>query len=533
MDSSSCFRYGSFIATLHLSRLIIRLTNSLSIFRTVDVQPDFASSVSFIRWSPGRRQADDVECDSPLRNRQYTSDHREVARAESPLRILLADEHTIRVWDIHDSEWSATIDNAGGSIGKPANIEFGQDDNEVLTFYDFGINVKIWSLSNSRRVEIRDPKFTTKGHGYRPKTGHFALLARPAAHDIITLHAPRSYKLIESFMVATVDAQGLKWSPDGRWLAIWDSASSGYKVLIYTPDGHLYRTYTGDKENGVNGLGVKSIEWSPHGKYLAIGGYDNRITLLSTTTFSPVIFLDHTSTIKIPSVSVWQEQVSASKQRSYVVATQPMCPPTITSLPTDINQKTGISILAFNTNGTLVATRNDSMPTTVWIWSLKLLAPYAILVQHSAVRSIQWHASCSDLLMLHCVNEDPLVYLWSSNWDQPRIVAIPLEKLAGRQDVRWIYTTSDQRPTMMFGDAQNYVVGSVRGEGAQTESSRKEYITAGNPEPLFDEGNSMDFSPVKFLQEDSLDGFDVDSVDDISGVVDDTFHYRRYVAISG
>jgi hypothetical protein len=61
-----------------------------------------------------------------------------------------------------------------------------------------------------------------------------------------------------------VDAQGLKWSPDGRWLAVWDSASSGYKVFIYTPDGHLYRTYTGT-ENGFNGLGVKIIEWSPKG----------------------------------------------------------------------------------------------------------------------------------------------------------------------------------------------------------------------------------------------------------------------------
>jgi len=495
---------------------------------------------------------DDEEYDCPLGNGQSNSDHRAVIEAVSPLRILLADEDTIRVWDIRDTEWSATINNAGGSIGKPANIEYGRDDDEVLIFYDFGIKVKIWSLSTSRSVEIRDPKLTAKGHGYRPRTGHFALLTRPAAHDIITLHAPRSYKLIDSFTVATVDAQGLKWSPDGRWLAVWDSASSGYKVFIYTPDGHLYRTYTGDRENGFNGLGVKIIEWSPQGKYLAIGGHDNRITLLSTTTvglammvpsgrsltmnqFSPAMFFDHTSVIKLPHISVWQEQVSASKARSYIVTTQPMCPPTIASLPTDVNQKTGISVIAFNADGTLITTRNDSMPTTVWIWSLKLLSPYAVLVQHSAVRSVQWHPTCPDLLMFQCVHEERLVYLWSSRWEQPRIVGMPSEKLAGRQEARWIRTSSDQRPTMMFGDAQNYVVGFVRGEGIQTESPTKEYMAAGNPEPLFDEGNSMDLSPIKLLHEDSRNELDVDSADDglsgqlsdVSGEVDDTFHYRR------
>ena len=83
-----------------------------------------------------------------------------------------------------------------------------------------------------------------------------------------------------------VDAQGLKWSPDGRWLAIWDAPSAGYRVCVYTADGHLYREYNGPAMGDAPGLGIRSVEWSPRGDFLAIGGFDRRVTFLSTRTVS-------------------------------------------------------------------------------------------------------------------------------------------------------------------------------------------------------------------------------------------------------
>lgn len=65
---------------------------------------------------------------------------------------------------------------------------------------------------------------------------------------------------------------------------MWDSAVSGYKVLVYTADGHLYKSY----EKPCEGLGVKSVEWSPGGDFLTIGSYDGRLAFLSNYTFSPV-----------------------------------------------------------------------------------------------------------------------------------------------------------------------------------------------------------------------------------------------------
>lgn len=124
----------------------------------------------------------------------------------------------------------------------------------------------------------------TLGYGYRPCTSHYALLTRSATHDVISVHQHTTYKLASSFQLPTLDAQGLKWSPCGRWIAVWDSAASGYKVLVYTADGHLYRTY----EKPCEGLGVKSVEWSPGGDFLTIGSYDGRLAFLSNYTFSPV-----------------------------------------------------------------------------------------------------------------------------------------------------------------------------------------------------------------------------------------------------
>lgn len=141
---------------------------------------------------------------------------------------------------------------------------------------------------------MRDPKISTlrNGHGYsyRRQTGHLALLTRPAAQDIVTLHAPGSYEVVGSFSVPMVDAQGVKWSADGRWLGVWEAAGAGFKVVVYTADGHLYRCYDGggggegEGAGEVGGLGVRGIEWSPRGDYLAIAGYNGRVTLLGTTT---------------------------------------------------------------------------------------------------------------------------------------------------------------------------------------------------------------------------------------------------------
>lgn len=180
------------------------------------------------------------------------------------------------------------INNGSGGMGKIVNVEFGRTKEEVVCFSDFGSKVTVWSLKTGRSVEIRDPKFpNTRTFGFRPITGLCAVLSRPGPQDVLTLHAPSSLAVLKMVTLQSVDAQGIKWSPDGRWLAVWDTPSIGYRIYIYTADGHLYRVYNGDCDEDGLSLGVKSVEWSPKSEHLAIGGHDRRVTLLSTRTVSP------------------------------------------------------------------------------------------------------------------------------------------------------------------------------------------------------------------------------------------------------
>ena len=207
-----------------------------------------------------------------------------LASVDSSLRILIANDDTIHVFDVKTPQWKAVINGAASNMGKIAHVDFGANEEEIVVFSDFGFKVTIWSLVTSRGVEIRDPKTTSKCHDYRPKTRHWALLTRELAHDSLLILAPGTHEVLENVELPTVDAQGVKWSSDGLWLAIWDTASSGYRILIYTADGNLFKTYAGGQTVDEIGQGIKNVAWGPHGKHLAIGDYDDRVTILANTS---------------------------------------------------------------------------------------------------------------------------------------------------------------------------------------------------------------------------------------------------------
>jgi len=205
-------------------------------------------------------------------------------------RILSANDSRISVWQINPLEIFAEIESIEpGTLA----VDFGCDENEILVFHAWNTKMSIHSLETSRSSVIKTPKFAHHlGFGYRPKTRQLAILLKPETSDLLTVHEPRSYELVNKTVLSTIDAQGLKWSPDGKWIAVWDIASAGTKVLIFTADGQLYRTYTGP--SGVDDsfdLGVKQIEWSPAShqgtcEILAVGKVNGNIDLLRTRTVS-------------------------------------------------------------------------------------------------------------------------------------------------------------------------------------------------------------------------------------------------------
>ena len=205
-------------------------------------------------------------------------------------RLLTANENRISVWQVNPLEIFAEIESLEpGTLA----VDFGSDENEILVFHSWATKLSIHSLDTGRSSVIKTPKFShSLGFGYRPQTRHLAILLKPETSDILTVHEPKSYQLVNKTVLPTVDAQGLKWSPDGKWIAVWDIASAGTKVLVFTADGQLFRTYT--RSTGVDDafdLGVKQIEWSPVSgqgicETLAVGKINGNVDLLRTRTVS-------------------------------------------------------------------------------------------------------------------------------------------------------------------------------------------------------------------------------------------------------
>lgn len=517
---------GVLIATLQQSRLIVSSSRNGEVIRKFPLPQDFVSRCRFLRWCGTNNLAKDA-------TKEQGNGH-----CEQPGQILLADDDAVRIYNVNDPAWLAVIDKAASNLGRIAEVIFGHTKDEIVVVSDFGVKLTIWSLLTSRGVEIRDRKYLVKCFHHRPRTGHLAILTRPAAQDVLMLLQPKSHDLVKSVEMPTIDAQEVAWSPDGSWLATRDTASIGYKVLIYTADGHLYKTIS-NSLNGVDiSLGVKCMQWSPSAGTLAIGDYNDSITIFSKNNFSPIANLHHPATIILPKAGVWEEQVNALKERSYVAAPQPASPPTSLSLGKSNNPSYGISVIAFNSDGTLVASRNDVVPTTVWIWSLSTGTVIDVLIHHSPVKQIIWHPSQSDLLLIHCAIPEPAIHLWKTTWHAPRILMLPLLRIGGRLEASWLKSLNDESFNLIISSAHQYTTvrispdGEVIAESVPLEAAALSIDTGADD--MFDEGNSLDLSPIKISHSTvEVSGYG----DDHSGsgfgfteeMLDDTFHYRRHV----
>ncbi|KAF2641967.1 hypothetical protein P280DRAFT_289531 [Massarina eburnea CBS 473.64] len=531
---------ASHVAHLTGARLQIRDLTTFEIVRNIALPSSQNPRTSRIVWSPiaSSRPATTSSICTPPRKPPPTRSH----------RFLVTDDDTTRVYDLRDDKWNAVITNGSGGMGKNVHVEFGRDDEEVLCWSGFFSRVVMWCLRTGRTVEIRDPKYegrVGRGWGYRPsgveedgmssgrggirgRGGAMAILCRTSGQDVLMILAPRSYTVIKKVELPTIDAQGLKWSRDGRWIAVWESASHGYLLCIYTADGHLYRTITrepSDEPNqwGIEGLGIKTVEWIPGNEWLAVGGWDRRVRILSTRTFAPAVFLDHTATIYVPGAPVYTEGVDSLAIRSYTLTQQPAEPPKAVLEKNETGlMKQGIGIMAFSKSGMLCATRDDSTPTTVWIWDLTSLKPQAIIIQHAPIKSLQWHPKDPSKLLIQTAHVLPILYIYiapqssksrsisrsisrSSSSKGPETVTPPtildlassIKKPVGsiipKWAAHWLSTSEDKKPALVFGHQHSYILVWPEGkdqilrfedqEGEDSDDSLYNILTGRTPVP--------------------------------------------------
>ncbi|KAK8730777.1 hypothetical protein OTU49_007926 [Cherax quadricarinatus] len=324
------------------------------------------------------------------------------------------------IWSVEDPDWRCKIDEGSAGLLK---ICWAPDSRHVLTTAEFYLQITVWSLVNKSVSYIKHPKNIAQGLQFSPDHDYLAVAERRECKDFISLIETKSWQLVKHFDVGTKDLAGFQWSSNGSVLAIWETPLE-YKVLIYSLSGQCLATYSAYQWS----LGIKGVIWSPSGQFLAIGSYDQKVRLMNHLTWRIIADFPHESTINSENCIIYKEvekpltgypATLASVQGLPLVLettykeeeTRPVSLASITVEPgKQASPHIGIGILLFSKDNRYLASRNDNMPATIWIWSIPKLTLKAILVHVSPVKEFAWDPQQPRLAV--CTGNSH-VYFWS------------------------------------------------------------------------------------------------------------------------
>nr|XP_033777656.1 WD repeat-containing protein WRAP73 isoform X1 [Geotrypetes seraphini] len=330
----------------------------------------------------------------------------------------------IQVWSLEQPDWHCKIDE--GSAGLVASF-WSPDGRHILNTTEFHLRITVWSLCTKSVSYIKYPKACQQAGVAFTKDGrHMALAERRDCQDYISIFVCSNWQLLRHFGTETQDLAGIDWSPNGCVLAVWDTCLQ-FKVLLYSLDGRLLSTYSAYEWS----LGIKSITWSPSSQFLAIGSYDEKVRILNHVTWKPIAELEHLATINDPKIVVYKEMETCrvfrdgdtslptgpnatsslfNTRSKYEISPSPFSLRIIKPDPDRANPKIGVGALAFSPDNRYLATKNDNMPHTIWIWDVQKMKLFVVLEQVMEVRFFQWDPRQSRLAI--CTGSSK-VYLWS------------------------------------------------------------------------------------------------------------------------
>ncbi|CAN4080722.1 unnamed protein product [Withania somnifera] len=332
----------------------------------------------------------------------------------------------IQAWSLTQPEWTCKIDEGPAGV---AYARWSPDSRHILTTSEFQLRLTVWSLVNTACIHVQWPKHGSKGVSFT-KDGKFAAVCtRRDCKDYVNLLSCDTWEIMGVFAVDTIDLADVQWSPDDSAIVIWDSPLE-YKVLIYSPDGRCLAKYQAYE----SGLGVKSVSWSSCSQFLAVGSYDQMLRVLNHLTWKVFAEFVHPSAVRRPCCAAIFKEVDeqfdmselslvddfiqyssdnaseAHIQVRYNVLEIPINLPSQKPPADKPNPKQGISLMSWSSDSQYISTRNDSMPTVLWIWDINHLELAAILVQKDSIRAAAWDPTCPRLVL--CTGSSHL-YMWT------------------------------------------------------------------------------------------------------------------------
>ncbi|CEI95195.1 hypothetical protein RMCBS344292_09389 [Rhizopus microsporus] len=368
---------GQYVANAVANRLVIRRSGEeLPVIHVFEC----SRSINYIQWSPNS------ECILTV-NYEFSR---------------------IEVHSIMDPKWTAHVRDPSFPI---ALAQWTADSKSILCTAEMGSRLAIWNLSKKEQRYINSVKFRDKCIETSPDGKYTAVIHKRSGKDVLGIYHSASFISLQQFEVNTVDLDNMKWSPDSSCIAIWDNCLY-HTLSVYRPDGYLCTTYSGYE----HGLGIKTVNWSQDRKLLAIGNYDQTIHLLSTMSWNLITTLEHPSTLNNSTahIQLFEETTFAKPQiptLETVIAYQIIVkrPFNLPSLRLDYNQpnpKVGIGVCQFSKDGNYLASRNDNIPTALWIWDVNRLICRYIVLFRNTIKQILWNPRENGILAIVCGDEN-------------------------------------------------------------------------------------------------------------------------------
>lgn len=265
-----------------------------------------------------------------LRALGYTPPGAEILRgvrfSADSRHVLIWEDHLLRlsIWSLENHNITIPTYSISAPPRSPSShVQQQQQPERQVGAKVYGIQHPK-AMSKSFVTSVSVPPYSTLGttatsaagpqsqyaYSVRGDLQYFAIVERNSkeCRDYVSIYATENYwngPPIHSFGVAEgegglKDVDGIVWSPDRRYLILWENPYLGFKMAAYSMDGRCVGSYEvkpdGEHQqpahghgsggfpgfsHGGGGMGVKSVCWHPKSKLLALGGYDQKVQLFA------------------------------------------------------------------------------------------------------------------------------------------------------------------------------------------------------------------------------------------------------------
>ncbi|VDL60324.1 unnamed protein product [Hymenolepis diminuta] len=339
------------------------------------------------------------------------------------------------------------------------------DSQNIMVLSELSAFFTVWALSNQWITTLSSPKNSNSSFAFSPDGRFLSMLEMVNGKDILHFYDTEDSNWCRflSASLPTRDAESVHWSPNGRYIIVFDSYLYD-SIAILNSDGttlhslNLYSENFGNNPASRFALGIRSFHWAPSGHILAVGRYDNSCLLYNHANWKilaelkhpldkpidPILGLDRSGDViearfarsllvKPHKVAIYIERLSKEQpyygpplltstraeevKDAYIISKLPYTVKSVKVDPKKSNPMIGVGLCLFSPNGRYLVTRVENAPHAIWVWSIGSLhiSLEGLLCHSSAVTCVQWDPRSlpTEFTRLAFCTASGRVFIWS------------------------------------------------------------------------------------------------------------------------